>query len=159
MSVMTKLAVAIQEAGVDLSEDVDLPLSLINIYACSVYRFDGKSPVHTYIGAIYTAVAVKHLSDWCHTNHNFRPMRSTAKTPVRRLKMADLIENPAAWDSALANAKENGDSGVVMALRELPRWISQQTGVPIPAMEELHTLGLVGSITQTLQRMTRSAQA
>ncbi len=156
MSVMSKLSVAIKTQNVDLSADLDLPLSLCNIYACSVYRFDGQLPVHTYIGAIYTALAVNKLADWCEAKHNFRPMRSTAKTPVRRLKMVDLIENPAAWDSALANAKANGDSGVVEALRGLPRWISKQTGVPMPEMEELATSGLLGSLTGTISRILRN---
>lgn len=156
MSVMSQLSVAIQAKNVDLSADVDLPLHLINVYACSIYRFDGQRPVHTFVGAVYTAVAMKHLSDWSHANHNFRPARSTAKVAVRRLKMADLIQNPAAWDSALANAKANGDSGVVEALRGLPRWISKQTGVPMPEMEELATSGLLGSLTGTISRILRN---
>lgn len=159
MSVMSQLSVAIQAAGVDLSADVDLPQSLTNIYACSVYRFDGKSPVHCYIGAIHTALAVKKLGDWCEEHHNFRPLRSSAKTPVRRLKMADLIENPGAYDAALQIAKEQGDDGIVYALRQLPRWISQQTGVPMPQLDHYATSGLVGALTQTLSRLTRGASA
>lgn len=159
MSVMSKLSVAIKTQNVDLSADLDLPLSLCNIYACSVYRFDGQLPVHTYIGAIYTALAVNKLADWCEAKHNFRPMRSTAKTPVRRLKMVDLIENPAAWDSALANAKEQGDQGIVYALRQIPQWISKQTGVAIPQPDHYATSGLVGALTSTISRLTRSASA
>jgi hypothetical protein len=134
MSIMSKLAVSIQDRGIDLSADLDLPQSLTNIYACSVYRFDGGHPLHCYIAAAHTAVAVAKLGNWCVTNHNFRPQRSTAKTPVRRLKMADLIECPGAYDAALQLAKENHESDVVTALRKLPLWISEQTGVPIPAL-------------------------
>jgi hypothetical protein len=147
MTVMSRLAQRIQDAKVDLSADVDLPLSLINIYACSVYRFDGKHPVHTYVAAIHTAVAVAKLADWCEERHNFRPLRSTCKTPVRRLKMADLIENPAAFDSALRNAKDSHDEGAVYALRRLPRWISEQTGVAMPVIDgEFATRSLWGDL-------------
>lgn len=157
MSIMSELAAAVKAQNVDLSADLDLPLSLTNIYACSVYRFDGQRPVHTYIGAIHTALAVNKLGDWCEEHHNFRPLRSTAKTPVRRLKMADLIENPAAWDSALHNAKQQGDQGIVYALRQIPQWISKQTGVAIPQPDHYATSSLVASLTQTLSRLTRSA--
>lgn len=157
MSTMTALAAAIKAKHLDLSADLDLPLSLCNIYACSVYRFNGKEPVHTFIGAIHTALAVNKLSDWCDTHHQFRPLRSTAKTPVRRLKMVDLIENPAAWDSALANAKAQGDQGIVYALRQIPQWIAAQTGVAIPATDHYAASGLVASLAQTLTRLTRSA--
>jgi len=159
MSIMCRLSAAIKAQNVDLSADLDLPLSLTNIYACSVYRFNGQHPVHTFIGAIHTALAVNKLSDWCETHHNFRPLRSTAKTPVRRLKMSDLIENPGAWDMALQNAKEQGDAGIVYALRQLPQWIAQQTGVPLPQLDNYATSGLVGALTQTLSRLTRGAQA
>lgn len=154
MSVMSRLAVAIQDAGVDLSADLDLPLSLTNIYACSVYRFDGQRPVHVFIGAIHTALAVKKLGDWCEANHNFRPLRSNAKTPVRRLKMADLIENPGAYDAALQIAKEQGDDGIVYALRQLPQWISKQTGVAMPQLDHYATSSLVGALSQALSRLT-----
>ncbi|QBJ04451.1 hypothetical protein HOV23_gp122 [Pseudomonas phage Lana] len=135
MSTMTRLAVAIQTKAPDLSADLDLPLHLINIYACSVYRFDGSNAVHCFIAAAHTAPAVAKLGNWCVTQHGFRPYRSTCKTPVRRLKMNDLIENPGAFDAALQLAKENGESDVVKALRQLPQWISAQTGVPVPELE------------------------
>lgn len=159
MSVMSKLAAAIKAAKVDLSADLDLPLSLTNIYACSVYRFNGQPPVHTYIGALHTALAVNTLGDWCEKHHDFRPLRSTAKTPVRRLKMVDLIENPAAWDGALSNAKEQGDDVIVYALRRLPQWISQQTGVALPQVDHYAASGLVATLSQTLSRLTRGASA
>lgn len=159
MSVMTQLAASIKAAAVDLSQDLDLPLHLTNLYACSVYRFDGQPAVHTFIGAPFTGYAVSKLSDWCETHHKFRPLRSTAKTPVRRLKMVDLIENPAAWDSALANAKHCGDTLVVSALRQLPQWISQQTGVALPPLDHYATSGLVATLSQTLSRLTRGVSA
>jgi hypothetical protein len=134
MSLMTRLAVAVQSKNPDLSADLDLPIHLINIYACSVYRFDGGHPVHCNIAAAHTAVAVAKLGNWCVEQHGFRPYRSTCKTPVRRLRMNDLIENPGAYDAALQLAKANGESDVVAALRRLPAWISAQTGVAIPEL-------------------------
>ena len=154
MSVMTKLSVAIRDASVDLGADVDLPFDLGNIYACSVYRFDDSRPVHTFIAGAHTSVAVARLSDWCEMRHDFRPLRSTAKTPVRRLKMADLIENPGAWDAALHNAKALGNVETVSLLRRIPQWISRQTGVPIPEfqMDLSKAAGLVAALTPNLSR-------
>lgn len=136
MTLMTRLADAIQARSLDLSADLDLPYHLTNIYACSVYRFDGSDAVHVNIAAAHTGPAVAKLGNWCVEQHGFRPYRSTAKTPVRRLKMNDLIENPAAYDSALQLAKDNRESDVVAALRRLPAWISEQTGVPLPDLSE-----------------------
>lgn len=155
MSVMTKLADAIKSSTVDLSQDLDLPLHLTNIYACSVYSFSGREPVHTYIAGIHTRLAVDKLSEWCDAHHGFRPLRSTARTPVRRLKMVDLIENPEAYDVALQNAKDLKDQGIVYALRQLPQWIAEQTGVAIPAADIYAASGLVLSLANTLSRLTR----
>lgn len=158
MSVMTKLSAAVRNARADLCADVDLPIELGNIYACSVYRFDDSHPVHTFIAGAHTAVAVGRLSDWCEMRHDFRPMRSSAKTPVRRLKMLDLIENPDAWDAALQNAKALGNLDTVALLRRIPQWISAQTGVPIPEFEMglSKAAGLVGALTPNLVRTVRA---
>lgn len=158
MSVMMKLSAAIRNSSVDLRADVDLPFELGNIYACSVYRFDDSHPVHTFIAGAHTSVAVARLSDWCEMRHDFRPLRSTAKTPVRRLKMADLIENPGAWDAALQNAKALGNVETVSLLRRIPQWIATQTGVPIPAfeMDLSKAAGLVGALTPSLVRTVRA---
>lgn len=157
MSVMTKLSAAVRNARADLCADVDLPIELGNIYACSVYRFDDSHPVHTFIAGAHTAVAVGRLSDWCEMRHDFRPMRSSAKTPVRRLKMLDLIENPGAWDAALQNAKALGNMDTVALLRRIPQWISAQTGVPIPEFQmNLDAPGLVAALTPALSRTVRA---
>lgn len=88
--------------------------------------------------------------------HDFRPMRSSAKTPVRRLKMLDLIENPGAWDAALQNAKALGNLDTVSLLRRIPQWIATQTGVPIPEFEmDLDAPGLVAALTPALSRTVR----
>lgn len=158
MSVMTKLSAAIRNDRADLRcEDVDLPFELGNIYACSVYRFDDSHPVHTFIAGEHTAVAVARLSDWCEMRHDFRPLRSSAKTPVRRLKMLDLIENPGAWDAALQNAKALGNLETVSLLRRIPQWISQRTGVPIPEfqMDLSQPSNLVAALTPNLVRTVR----
>lgn len=156
MSVMTKLSAAIRNNRADLGPDVDLPIELGNIYACSVYRFDGGKEVHTFIAGAHTAVAVSRLSDWCDMRHDFRPLRSTAKTPVRRLKMLDLIENPGAWDAALQNAKALGHVDTVSLLRRIPQWISSQTGVPIPTVQLDSVPGLVAALTPNLARTLRT---
>lgn len=158
MSVMTKLSAAVRNACADLRADVDLPFELGNIYACSVYRFDDSHPVHTFIAGAHTSVAVARLSDWCEMRHDFRPMRSSAKTPVRRLKMADLIENPGAWDAALQNAKALGNLDTVALLRRIPQWIATQTGVPIPEfeMDLSKAAGLVGALVPNLVRTVRA---
>lgn len=153
MSTMTRLAVAIQAKHLDLSQDLDLPYHLINIYACSVYRFDGSNAVHVNIAAAHTAPAVAKLGNWCVTQHGFRPYRSTAKTPVRRLKMNDLIENPGAYDAALALAKENGESDVVKALRGIPQWIATQTGVPIPELDAYAASSLWRDLSAEINRL------
>lgn len=154
MSTMSRLSVAIQAKQVDLSADLDLPYSLINIYACSVYRFEAGSPtLHVNIAAAHTAVAVAKLGNWCVDHHQFRPYRSTAKTPVRRLRMNDLIENPGAYDAALQLAKANGESDVVAALRALPAWISLQTGVPIPALDAYAASALWGALSSEISRL------
>lgn len=156
MSVMTKLSAAIRNSDLDM-HDLDLPFELGNIYACSVYRFDDSRPVHTFIAGDHTAVAVARLSDWCEMRHDFRPLRSTAKTPVRRLKMGDLIENPGAWDAALANAKALGNMDTVSLLRRIPQWISAKTGVPIPEFQiNLDAPGLVAALTPALSRTVRA---
>lgn len=156
MSVMMKLSAAVRNARADLGADVDLPFDLVNIYACSVYRFDDSHPVHTFIAGAHTAVAVARLSDWCEMRHDFRPMRSSAKTPVRRLKMLDLIENPGAWDAALQNAKALGHVDTVSLLRRIPQWISSQTGVPIPTVQPDSVPGLVAALTPNLVRTVRA---
>jgi hypothetical protein len=157
MSVMSKLAAAIREVdAAQQGADVDLPLELGNIYACSVYRFDDSRPVHTFIAGAHTAVAVSRLSDWCEMRHDFRPLRSTAKTPVRRLKMQDLIENPGAWDAALQNAKVLGHQDTVSLLRRIPQWISQQTGVAIPDLPLAMTVPTVAALSPTLLRALRA---
>lgn len=158
MSVMTKLSAAIRNDRADLrAEDVDLPFELGNIYACSVYRFDDSHPVHTFIAGAHTAVAVGRLSDWCEMRHDFRPLRSSAKTPVRRLKMLDLIENPGAWDAALQNAKALGNLDTVALLRRIPQWIATQTGVPIPEFQmNLDAPGLVAALVPNLTRTVRA---
>lgn len=158
MSVMTKLSAAIRNDRADLrADDVDLPFELGNIYACSVYRFDDSHPVHTFIAGDHTAVAVARLSDWCEMRHDFRPLRSSAKTPVRRLKMLDLIENPGAWDAALANAKALGNMDTVSLLRRIPQWIAERTGVPIPEFQmNLDAPGLVAALTPALSRTVRA---
>lgn len=157
MSVMTKLSAAIRNARADLCADVDLPIELGNIYACSVYRFDDSHPVHTFIAGDHTAVAVARLSDWCEMRHDFRPLRSSAKTPVRRLKMLDLIENPGAWDAALQNAKALGNLDTVALLRRIPQWIATQTGVPIPEFQmNLDAPGLVAALVPNLTRTVRA---
>lgn len=158
MSAMTKLSAAIRNDRADLRcEDVDLPFELGNIYACSVYRFDDSHPVHTFIAGEHTAVAVSRLSDWCEMRHDFRPLRSSAKTPVRRLKMLDLIENPGAWGAALANAKALGNMDTVSLLRRIPQWIAERTGVPIPEFQmNLDAPGLVAALTPALSRTVRA---
>lgn len=160
MSVMCKLSAAVlntlPKAGI---VDVDLPIELGNIYACSVYRFDDSHPVHTFIAGPHTAVAVSRLSDWCDMRHDFRPLRSTAKTPVRRLKMIDLIENPGAWDAALHNAKTMGHADTVSLLRRIPQWISQQTGVPVPEIKidlSPSPSGLVATLASNPVRTVRA---
>lgn len=157
MSTMSRLAVAIQTKGVDLSADLDLPLDLTNIYACSVYRFDGSSAVHCFIAAAHTAVAVAKLGNWCVDRHGFRPYRSTAKTPVRRLRMNDLIENPGAYDAALQLAKDNAESDVVKALRRLPQWISVQTGVPIPDLDAYSASAKWNELRAEINRLAPTA--
>lgn len=154
MSIMSRLAAAIQAKNPDLSQDLDLPRHLTNIYACSVYRFDGSGPVHVNIAADHTAPAVAKLGNWCVDQHGFRPQRSTCKTPVRRLKMNDLIENPGAYDSALALAKANHESDVVKALRQLPQWIAEQTGVPIPDLAENAADSLWRALSAELGHLT-----
>jgi hypothetical protein len=154
MSIMSQLAVAIQDRGIDLSADLDLPQHLTNIYACSVYRFDGSNPLHVNIAAAHTAVAVAKLGNWCVTNHGFRPYRASAKTPVRRLKMADLIQCPGVYDAALQLAKENQESDVVTALRKIPAWISQQTGVPLPVLNVADTDRLFQSLTNEIAALS-----
>jgi len=159
MTIMNRLAVAIQTKGVDLSADLDLPTTLINIYACSVYRFEtGASGLHVNIAAAHTAVAVAKLGNWCVENHNFRPHRSTAKTPVRRLRMADLIENPGAYNAALQLAKHNGESDVVAALRAIPGWISKTTGVPIPNLDEYAASSLWSALSSEISRLAPSRE-
>lgn len=157
MSTMSRLAAAIQDKRLDLSADLDLPVGLINIYACSVYRFDGSPAVHCYIAAAHTAVAVAKLGNWCVERHQFRPYRSTAKTPVRRLKMVDLIENPGAYDAALQLAKDGTESDVVSLLRRIPQWISAQTGVPIPDLDAYSAGAKWNELRAAISRLAPSA--
>lgn len=129
MSLMTALAVATPISVLSSHFDDDLPLP--NIYWCTIHNHDGRV-LHTYQAADFTAAALAKVHGWCHDYHGFRPYRSCSRVKMRRLKLGDILENPAAYDAALAMAESRCESDVVKALLALPAWISRQTCVPLP---------------------------
>lgn len=129
MSTMTDLAQAIIAAKAQIDFDCDLPTP--NLYFSSVYRATAEQ-YHVYIAADYTGSALQKLHNWCASQHNFRPYRSDSNVKFRRLKLGDLIENPEAYDKALALAKLSGESDIVKRLEQLPHAIAAMVGVPVP---------------------------
>lgn len=130
--IMLELAIAIQDSGAQYDRNADLPTP--NIYFASVYPNDGHT-FSGYFAADFTKAAMTKVSHWCVSHHGFRPYRSNSTIKLRRMLLGDLIENPNAYCAALANAKENCESDVVRALRQLPGVIAAKVGVPLPVLD------------------------
>lgn len=130
--IMLQLAAAIQDSKVDFDRNANLPRP--NIYFASIYPNDGHT-FSGYFAADFTGAAMTKVSHWCVSHHGFRPYRSNSTIKLRRMQLGDLIENPNAYCAALANAKENCESDVVRALRQLPGVISAMVGVPLPVLD------------------------
>lgn len=132
-SAMARLCQSIREKGVSFDRNQDLPLP--NIYLCTVYPFAGAA-VNSYVAADHTRLAMHKVCNRMVDSHKFRPMRSNSTIKVRRLLLGDIVENPSAYDQALSAAKAANESDIVAALRKLPQWMSAQTQVPQPTLED-----------------------
>ena len=86
-------------------------------------------------------------------SHKFRPMRSNSTIKVRRLLLGDIIENPSAYDQALSAAKAANESDIVAALRRLPQWMSAQTQVPQPSLEDSALSSLWDSLSSQISAL------
>jgi len=123
MQTMAQVAAAVRHSR--YSADTDLPLP--NIYWCSVDMPDFGT-FHTHLASDHTKAAVHKMANWCVENKGFRPYRSNSQLKVRRLKLGDLIENPAAHALALKNAVAAGERDMIDALEKLPAWILAHCG-------------------------------
>ncbi|MNQ52454.1 hypothetical protein D3C85_664720 [compost metagenome] len=128
-SQMTALAEAVIHSGTAFRRDHDLPLP--NIYFSSVYRVTGEAH-HCYLAADFTGSALQKLQRWCLDSFGFRPYPSNCAIKMRRLKLGDLIENPGAYDQALARAQALGEADVVARLEAMPAFIAAKVGHPLP---------------------------
>lgn len=154
MSRMTLLADSIVNSQAAYRADDDLPYP--NIYFATVFA-EGRNPAHVYICADFTGAAIRKVSNWMVEHHRFRPMRSNSVVKMRRLKLGDLVQNPAAFDSALRLAQHHGESDIVAALLKLPDWVSQRVGVPVP--EPIDAKGLWDKLSESIERLERAAGA
>lgn len=133
MNPPTMIEVAASLRACHFNPDADLPLP--NIYWCSVYM-PGVGEFHTHLAGNHTRLAVFKMADWCSLTHGARPYRSNSVMKLRRLKLGDLIENPAAYQTALDNAKWAGEGDVVVALEAFPAWITAHVqGLNPPARQ------------------------
>lgn len=133
MSRMTLLAAAADLDQVAELYQLDLPLP--NIYFTSVSPFNGQTQ-HLYIAADFTGAAMAKLQVHCVETLGFRPMRSNSKVRFRRLKLGDLIDNPAAYEAALARSIAAKEWDVVARLEQLPEWIADKLGIGVPGAVE-----------------------
>lgn len=149
MSTMSKLADTITALNVEVDVNANLPLP--NIYFCSVYPFHGV-PVHAHIAADFTGAALNKLQQWCASEYNFKPYRSTASIKMRRLLLGDILESPETYDRALAYAKLRGEGDIVAKLEQLPVWIAARLNVPI------NTRAAAEQLTERLGRELRAVE-
>jgi hypothetical protein len=126
---MTDLAALIKERGTEFDRNAALPYP--NLYFASVFA-QGRNPAHVHICADFTGAAIRKVCNWMVEHHRFRPLRSNSDIKLRRLRLGDLLENPAAYESALRLARHLGESDIIAALETLPDWVSQRVGVPVP---------------------------
>lgn len=147
IDVMAELCERIKQRGADFDRDGDLPTP--NIYLCSVFPFSGPT-INAYVAADYTGVVMHKICNFVADRHGFRPMRSNSTIKVRRFRLGDLIENPAAYSAALQLAKLNNESDNVVALRRLPTWLSALTGVPLPTLDDEAASGLWAALSASL---------
>lgn len=129
MSVMTQLAESIQLRGVAVPENVDLPLP--NIYFASINPY-GLQPLSVYVSADFISAGIRKVANWCTHHHRFRPMKSNSVIRLRRLRMKDVVENPAAYEAAIRLAQFNGEADIVAGLEKWPEWIAARLNVPMP---------------------------
>jgi hypothetical protein len=133
MKTPTMLEVAASLRACQYNPDADLPLP--NIYWCSVYM-PGIGEFHTHLAGNHTRLAVFKMADWCSLTHGARPYRSNSVMKLRRLKLGDLIENPAAYQTALDNARWAGEGDTVVALEKFPAWMAAHVqGLSVPVRE------------------------
>lgn len=124
---LTRLAADLDLATIPYGADLPLP----NIYATSVYRFDGGQH-HVVIAADHTSAAMAKLQNWCVDHHRFRPYRSNAKVCFRRMKLGDLLSDPSVFEKAYQLATANGESDILAALDALPEKVAALIGKGVP---------------------------
>lgn len=129
MSIMAQLAESIQLRGIAVPKGVDTPFP--NIYFATIVLPD-RAPLSVYVSADFITAALKKVANWCTYHHRFRPLKSNSDIKLRRLKLDDLVENPAAFEAALRLAQFNGESDIVQRLNDLPQWVADTLGVPMP---------------------------
>lgn len=129
MSRMTMLAAIADQDQVSELYQTNLPLP--NIYFTSVVPFNGATR-HLYVAADFTGAALAKVHVHCIDNFGFRPTRSSSDVKFRRMRLGDVMENPAGYESALNLAKQMGESDLVRKLEALPQWIADKLGVPLP---------------------------
>jgi hypothetical protein len=142
---MTEVAASLRAC--QFNPDADLPLP--NIYWCSVYM-PGVGEFHTHLAGAHTRIAVFKMADWCSVTHGARPYRSNSVMKLRRLKLGDLIENPAAYQIAMDNAKWAGEGDTVVALEGLPLWIAAHVQGLNPSVRQLRAANDSEALCQPL---------
>lgn len=119
-------AVASRATDVPRNDDVELPLP--NVYWCTVRTMDGRE-WHQMIPADFTGSALQKMIRHTRDKHNFQALRSNSVTPMRRLKLSDLLENPQAFREALQFAMDNGEADTVKGLLGVAEFIAKRTSV------------------------------
>lgn len=112
---LTQLIERLQRVKFDRNADLPYP----NLYWATVRKV-GVPEIHTYIAGGHTNQALQKVCNWCVEHHNFRPNRSDTKVLLRRFLLGDLVDNPAAYFTALATAQANHERDIVEGLKALP---------------------------------------
>lgn len=99
-------------------------LALPNIYLASVASVVTGETHHMYVAADFTGAAVRKVGNLCADQHGFRPYRSTATIKLRRLKLQDYLEHPAALRLAMDNARHLGERETIARLSHRPRQVA-----------------------------------
>lgn len=112
---LNQLLTRLQRVQFDRNADLPYP----NLYWVTVRKV-GMPEIHTYIAGGHTNQALQKVCNWCVEHHGFRPNRSDTKVLLRRFLLGDLVDNPAAYATAMATAFANGERDIVEGLQQMP---------------------------------------
>ena len=115
----------------------------------------------TYVAADHTLPAVRKVVAWCEEHRGIRINRSNSMVRMRRLKLADLLESPEVWTTALGNARAARQLDIVQALERLPGVIANKLGlscdVSVAAAHAGSRVALWDRLCSEVQRTLRPA--